>query len=214
LLAQREQTGQRLKQTAQALHVQRLKIAQVLSEDVNQQLQTLLMTGAKFEVRLTPSAKFLPTGHDDVAFYMQTNVGEGMAPLVKIASGGEAARVMLALKTTFARSQKIISIVFDEADTGVSGRVAQAMAKKMQTISQNSQVLAITHLPQVAAVAQHHLLIAKHTAEGRTVTHVTPLRYEERIPAIALMLSGEEITQTARDNAKALLNDAHQGEGA
>lgn len=210
LLHEREQLGQQLKNAAQALHVARDQVARQLADDVNGQLADLLMTGAKFDVRLTPAPKFLASGHDQAAFFIQTNVGEGMAPLVKIASGGEAARVMLALKTTFATSQQIISIVFDEADTGVSGRVAQAMAKKMRTISANSQVLAITHLPQVAAHADHHFFIEKQTLAGRTTTTVKPVTDTQRAEAIALMLSGDTVTQTALENAQALLDDAHK----
>lgn len=193
-----------LRQKAIKLHEVRQQTARRLEHDVNQQLQDLLMNGAEFAVHFEPIEGFIASGSDKVAFYVQTNKGEGMAPLVKIASGGEAARLLLALKTTFTKQQRIVSIVFDEADTGVSGRVAQAIAKKMQTIAQGSQVLAITHLPQVAAAATHHFLIAKTTEQDRTITQVTPLDEEGRIHAIAMMLSGDNMTDTALANARDL----------
>ncbi|MFT8756580.1 DNA repair protein RecN [Leuconostoc pseudomesenteroides] len=193
-----------LRQKAIKLHEVRQQTARRLEHDVNQQLQDLLMNGAEFAVHFEPIEGFIASGSDKIAFYVQTNKGEGMAPLVKIASGGEAARLMLALKTTFTKQQRIVSIVFDEADTGVSGRVAQAIAKKMQTIAKGSQVLAITHLPQVAAAATHHFLIAKTTEKDRTLTQVTPLDETGRIHAIAMMLSGDNVTDTALANARDL----------
>ena len=193
-----------LRQKAIKLHEVRQQTARRLEHDVNQQLQDLLMNGAEFAVHFEPIEGFIASGSDKVIFYVQTNKGEGMAPLVKIASGGEAARLMLALKTTFTKQQRIVSIVFDEADTGVSGRVAQAIAKKMQTIAKGSQVLAITHLPQVAAAATHHFLIAKTTEKDRTLTQVTPLDETGRIHAIAMMLSGDNVTDTALANARDL----------
>ncbi|MCT4382811.1 DNA repair protein RecN [Leuconostoc suionicum] len=195
---------QLLRKKAIKLREARQKVARNLEKNVNQQLNDLLMSGAEFAVHFDPVEGYISSGIDKVEFYVQTNVGEGMAPLVKIASGGEAARLMLALKTTFVKQQHIISIVFDEADTGVSGRVAQAIAKKMLTISTDSQVLAITHLPQVAAAATHHYLISKLTENDRTLTQVAPLDEDGRVHAIAMMLSGDNITETAQANARDL----------
>ncbi|MGQ2287230.1 DNA repair protein RecN [Leuconostoc suionicum] len=195
---------QLLRKKAIKLREARQKVARNLEKNVNQQLNDLLMSGAEFAVHFDPVEGYISSGIDKVEFYVQTNVGEGMAPLVKIASGGEAARLMLALKTTFVKQQHIISIVFDEADTGVSGRVAQAIAKKMLTISTDSQVLAITHLPQVAAAATHHYLISKLTENDRTLTQVAPLDEYGRVHAIAMMLSGDNITETALANARDL----------
>lgn len=195
---------QLLRKKAIKLREARQKVARNLEKNVNQQLNDLLMSGAEFAVHFDQVEGYISSGIDKVEFYVQTNVGEGMAPLVKIASGGEAARLMLALKTTFVKQQHIISIVFDEADTGVSGRVAQAIAKKMLTISTDSQVLAITHLPQVAAAATHHYLISKLTENDRTLTQVAPLDEDGRVHAIAMMLSGDNITETALANARDL----------
>lgn len=193
-----------LRKYAIKLREVRQQVARQLEQAVNQQLSELLMNGAEFAVNFDQIEGFVSSGTDKIEFYVQTNIGEGMAPLAKIASGGETARLMLALKTAFTKQQHIISIVFDEADTGVSGRVAQAIAKKMMTIAANSQVFAITHLPQVAAAATHHFLIAKSTANDRTITSVVALDEPGRERAIAMMLSGDNITQTALANAKDL----------
>ncbi|MBZ6011174.1 DNA repair protein RecN [Leuconostoc gelidum] len=197
-----------LRKQAIKLREVRQKVARGLEQAVNQQLNELLMVGAEFAVHFEQIEGFVSSGTDKVEFHVQTNVGEGMAPLVKIASGGETARLMLAIKTAFTKQQHIISIVFDEADTGVSGRVAQAIAKKMLTIAADSQVLAITHLPQVAAAAAHHFLIAKTTEMDRTVTQVTALDEVGRERAIAMMLSGDNITETALANARDLRKQA------
>ncbi|MGR8830378.1 DNA repair protein RecN [Leuconostoc citreum] len=202
---------QSLRQKAMRLREVRQQVARQLEQDVNQQLSDLLMTGSEFAVHFEPIEGFISSGSDSVEFYVQTNVGEGMAPLVKIASGGETARLMLALKTTFAKQQHIISIVFDEADTGVSGRVAQAIAKKMLTIAADSQVFAITHLPQVAAAATHHFLIAKKTEHDRTITQVSSLDESGRERAIAMMLSGDKVSKTALANAKDLRRQYTKG---
>ena len=202
---------QSLRQKAMRLREVRQQVARQLEQDVNQQLSDLLMTGSEFAVHFEPIEGFISSGSDSVEFYVQTNVGEGMAPLVKIASGGETARLMLALKTTFAKQQHIISIVFDEADTGVSGRVAQAIAKKMLTIAADSQVFAITHLPQVAAAATHHFLIAKTTEHDRTITQVSSLDESGRERAIAMMLSGDKVSKTALANAKDLRRQYTKG---
>ena len=145
-----------------------------------------------------------------MAFYLTTNPGEGMKPLVRVASGGELSRILLALKSIFSRKQGITSIVFDEVDTGVSGRVAQAIAEKISKIALNSQVLCITHLPQVAAVADYQYFIEKAIQEGRTETRVRQLSYEERVTEIARMLSGAEITELTVEHARELLALAHQ----
>ncbi len=143
-----------------------------------------------------------------VEFYIQTNPGEAAKPLAKIASGGELSRIMLALKTIFAKSDGVTSIIFDEVDTGVSGRVAQAIANKISTIATQSQVLCITHLPQVAAMSDHEYLIQKAVADGRTKTTVTPLTQTQRVDEIARMLAGDTVTELALEHASELLKMA------
>ncbi|NLS37531.1 DNA repair protein RecN [Fructobacillus tropaeoli] len=189
---------------AQALTKSRQKVAKKLEKAVNRELADLLMEQAYFEVQFTPVTGFLPSGADKVAFFVQTNQGEGTKPLEKAASGGEASRLMLALKTIFIAQHGLPTVVFDEIDTGVSGRVGSAIAKKMQTIAEKTQVMAITHLPQVAAAATHHFLIEKFNQNDRTVTQVKDLPENQRDEAIAMMLSGNQVTDAALANAKDL----------
>lgn len=198
-------TGEKLSQVRQ-------KAAHRLAKQVHQQLSELYMAKADFEVHFgkqNGKARFTPDGIDEVEFYIQTNPGESMGPLAKIASGGELSRVMLALKTIFAANEGITSIIFDEVDTGVSGRVAQAIADKIRLIAAHSQVLCITHLPQVAAVAQHHFLIKKGVHDDRTTTTVKSLTQKERVNELARMLSGEKITKLTTEHAQELLQMAH-----
>lgn len=201
---------QQLSQLAGKLHTMRVKAASQLERRVHQQLSDLYMDKAVFQVHFksVDQLTFTATGQDNVEFYIQTNPGERLGPLVRIVSGGELSRVMLALKTIFARVEGVTSIIFDEVDTGVSGRVAQAIADKIKLIAANSQVLCITHLPQVAAVAQHHFLISKHLQNKRTVTEVQGLNKQERINELARMLAGEKITKLTREHAEELLEMA------
>lgn len=188
----------------------RKQAAKQIEKDIKQQLNDLYMEKAVFEIKFMDKKDdmFYSNGIDQVEFYIQTNPGEEMGPLAKIASGGELSRVMLALKTIFARSQGVTSIIFDEVDTGVSGRVAQAIAEKIKVIANQSQVLCITHLPQVAAMAQHHLLISKAVQDDRTITSVDGLDEESRIDELARMLAGAEVTPLTVEHAKELLKMA------
>lgn len=192
---------------ATQLHGERQKIASKLAQAILKELKELYMEHTEFEVRFLQSSpeKLTKDGFDQVAFYITTNPGEPLKPLVKVASGGELSRVMLALKTIFSKAQGMTSIVFDEVDTGVSGRVAEAIADKIYQIGVDSQVLCITHLPQVAARANHQYHIVKEVVAGRTETKVTELTVEERIPEVARMLAGSEITPLALQHAKELL---------
>lgn len=202
------ETVTELKQLGKQLTEIRKQAAQRLENQVHQQLRELYMERAVFAVHFAEpdGGRFRSDGLDGVEFYMQTNPGERMGALAKIASGGELSRIMLALKTIFAKSEGVTSIIFDEVDTGVSGRVAQAIADKIKVIAQGSQVLCISHLPQVAAIAQHHFLIQKQVKNNRTMTSVTPLDQSKRIDEIARMLAGEKITKLTREHAKELLS--------
>ncbi|KRK46492.1 DNA repair protein RecN [Dellaglioa algida] len=188
----------------------RKKAALVLQKEVHKQLSELYMDKAIFEVKFETLSQLNNSGQDKVEFYIQTNVGETMGPLAKIASGGELSRMMLALKTIFSKTQGVTSIIFDEVDTGVSGRVAQAIAEKISQIAQNSQVLCITHLPQVAAISEHHYFISKEVIGERTETSIKLLSKEERIQEIARMLAGSEITKLTVKHAEELLNMAQK----
>ena len=189
---------------AKILATKRHKIAQKLEQEIHVQLSELYMDKALFKVKFTP-CDLNAQGMERVEFYIQTNLGEEMGPLAKIASGGELSRIMLALKTIFAQNKGVTSIIFDEVDTGVSGRVAQAIAEKISLIAQHSQVLCITHLPQVAAIADNHYFIYKKVVSQRTETQVVVLDENKRINEIARMLSGSTITELTLEHAKELL---------
>ena len=189
---------------AQDLSDQRHALAQALENEIQQELADLYMDKARFQVRFS-KAKFNREGNEAVEFYISTNPGEDFKPLVKVASGGELSRLMLAIKSAFSRKEGKTSIVFDEVDTGVSGRVAQAIAAKIHKIGQNGQVLAISHLPQVIAAADYQFYIEKISDAHSTVSTVRLLNREERIEEIAKMLAGEDLTEAARQQAEQLL---------
>lgn len=188
----------------------RRRYAKELERAVHQQLRDLYMDKAVFEVHFKQNTTLNRMGADQVAFYIQTNPGEKMLPLVKSASGGELSRIMLALKTMFAKAAGVTSIIFDEVDTGVSGRVAQAMGNKIYTISTKSQVLCITHLPQVAAMSDHHYFIQKQVHDGRTVTTINELNQAQSVSEISRMLSGTAITKLTKEHASELIRLADE----
>ena len=187
-------------QLASARH----NLAQRLEIEIQQELKDLYMDKARFQVQFT-KGKFSREGNESVEFYISTNPGEDFKPLVKVASGGELSRLMLAIKSAFSRKEGKTSIVFDEVDTGVSGRVAQAIAQKIHKIGQNGQVLAISHLPQVIAIADYQFFIEKISNEHSTVSTVRLLTVEERVEEVAKMLAGENVTEAALSQARELL---------
>lgn len=204
----------------EAKHISELRMqyAKQLIDDIHQELKDLYMEKTTFDVVFrkpqgtyddplldgTP-VKLQSNGIDEVEFYISTNPGEPLKPLAKVASGGELSRMMLALKSIFSKHQGVTSIIFDEVDTGVSGRVAQSIAEKIYRVARHSQVLCISHLPQVAAMADTHLFIAKETIDGRTKTTVEALNEEEKINEISRMISGVEITDLTKQHARELL---------
>lgn len=189
---------------AEELSQERHALAKDLEAEIKQELADLYMEKADFQVQFT-KGKFNRDGNEAVEFYISTNPGEGFKPLVKVASGGEISRLMLAIKSAFSRKEDKTSIVFDEVDTGVSGRVAQAIAQKIYKIGSNGQVLAISHLPQVIAIADYQFFIEKRSDENTTVSTVRLLTEEERVEEIAKMLAGSDITEMAREQARELL---------
>ena len=182
----------------------RHNLAQQLEIEIQQELKDLYMDKARFQVQFT-KGKFSREGNESVEFYISTNPGEDFKPLVKVASGGELSRLMLAIKSAFSRKEGKTSIVFDEVDTGVSGRVAQAIAQKIHKIGQHGQVLAISHLPQVIAIADYQFFIEKISNEHSTVSIVRLLTVEERVEEVAKMLAGENVTEAALSQARELL---------
>lgn len=188
----------------------RHQVAQTLAAQIEEELRELYMENAQFQVSITPATTLLETGIDVVEFYISTNKGEPLKPLSKIVSGGELSRITLAMKTIFVKEQAVGTIVFDEVDTGVSGRVAQAIAEKMQYISEFAQVLCITHLPQVASMASTQIHIEKVERQERTLTTLTVLTPAERIQEVGRMLAGEEVTALTKQHAEELLTMAEQ----
>ncbi|KAB2338461.1 DNA repair protein RecN [Cytobacillus depressus] len=185
--------------------------AKTLTKLIHKELKELYMEKTVFEVHFhTDFESFSKNGADRVEFYLSTNPGEPLKPLSKIASGGELSRIMLALKSIFSKHQGVTSIIFDEVDTGVSGRVAQAIAEKIHHVALNSQVLCISHLPQVAAMADTHLYIAKNIKDGRTKTTVKSLNEAEKVKEIGRMISGVEITDLTKEHAKELIQLANK----
>jgi len=201
----------KLAEQASKLTVIRKEYGTQLAEKIMTQLQELYMERAKLIVQVNELSEgtFDQNGADDVIFYISTNIGEPPKPLTKIASGGELSRIMIALKTIFSSTMGITSIIFDEVDTGVSGRVAQAIADKISLISRNSQVLCISHLPQVAAMADHHYYIRKQEEDNRTKTSLTELFNDDRIDEISRMMSGQIVTEKTFQHAKELVELAN-----
>ncbi len=180
-------------------------------EKVTDGLHYLDMPGARFSVDFK-DAPATVTGIDDVEFLFTANEGQQAKPLAKIASGGELSRVMLAIRCVLSDSDEISSLIFDEIDTGVSGRAAQKIARKLYELSRSKQVLCVTHLAQIAACADNHLYIEKTSQEGMTYTKVTSLTYDERVREIARIIGGDIITQTTLNSAKELIDYAKKSE--
>ncbi|RHW48331.1 DNA repair protein RecN [Bombilactobacillus bombi] len=199
---------QLLQKAAQQLSQNRHQTAKHLTQSIERQLKSMYMEKTTFEVRLTPQ-DYTEQGNEVVEFYLRTNPGEQLKPLAKVASGGELARIMLALKTELAQYQPVGTLVFDEIDTGVSGRVAQAIGEKMAQIAQHVQVLCITHLPQVAAVSDQQYLVKKEISRQHTVAAIANLNPQERVDVIAHMLEGTKVTAITRQHAQELLRLAH-----
>ena len=199
-----------LDKLANELTIIRKENALKLSNAIMNELRFLHMEKAQFIVHFEALNHFDANGKDNIAFYISTNVGEPPKSLPKVASGGELSRMMLALKTIFSTSNGITSIIFDEVDTGVSGRVAQAIAEKIAAVSINSQVLCISHLPQVAAMADHQYYIKKQVEHDRTFTTITEMQPQERIEEISRMMSGAEITELTLQHASELIQMANE----
>ncbi|MBB3109191.1 DNA repair protein RecN (Recombination protein N) [Paenibacillus phyllosphaerae] len=206
-------------QIAMSLSELRRGAAHKLAAAIESELKQLQMERTTFRVELLmhkvgDKYKLLANGIDEAVFLIAPNPGEPLKPLNKIASGGEMSRIMLALKTIFASIDKVPTLIFDEVDTGVSGRAAQAIAEKMSRLSRQCQVFSITHLPQVACMADHHYEIRKSIVSERTSTNVTELDHTPRVEELARMLGGVEVTEKTRHHAQEMLDLAEQQKGA
>lgn len=210
---------------AMNLHELRISAAEMLTKEIHKELKGLYLEKADFSIAFDPfltedeeinmknifdkQLRFSKKGLDSLNFLISTNHGEPLKELNKVASGGELSRIMLALKRIFSKHQNVTSVIFDEVDTGVSGRVAQSIAEKIYEISRESQVLCITHLPQVAAMSDNHKLILKHEKADRTATSVEDLEPKKKIEELSRMMTGTELTETARTHGKEMLEQAN-----
>ena len=183
----------------------RTKYAETLSKKINQELKDLEMPNAKFEIKINKTERFCENGIDEVEFMICTNVGEGLKPLTKIASGGEMARIMLAIKNVLADVDEVSTLVFDEIDTGISGIAAQIVGEKLSKIGKKKQVICITHLPQIAANGHTHYRIEKNTSNDRTYTNIKELTFDERIDEIARLIAGNNITEKTIEHAHEII---------
>ena len=189
---------------AEILRKNRMETARSMSERILMELAQLDMPRVQFQVQFT-ELELTSNGADAVVFYMSANAGEALKPMSKVASGGELARIMLAMKNVLAEKDQVNTLIFDEVDTGVSGRAAQKVAEKLRAVAVHKQVLCVTHLPQLAALANTHLLIAKSERDGRTYTSVTPLDLEGRKRELARIIGGANITETTLKSAEEML---------
>ena len=189
---------------AEALRQNRRENAEIMSARILQVLKELDMPRVQFRCQFR-ELELQPNGADAVAFYLSANAGEALKPLSKVASGGELARIMLSMKNVLAEKDQIATLIFDEVDTGVSGRAAQKVAEKLRKLAQHKQVLCVTHLPQMAALADTHMLISKCERDGRTYTSVTPLDTEGRKRELARIIGGTHITETTLKSAEEML---------
>ena len=191
------------------LSQERRRLARELRDHIVSEIQNLQMKDANLEISFKPLDEPTIEGIEFVEFLISPNRGEPLKSLNKIASGGELSRIMLALKSIFVKSRGQTAILFDEVDSGVSGQAAQKMAKKMRDIAQYIQVICISHLPQVASMSDHHLLISKASNADRTITQVKELKDENKIDEIARMISGASVTELTRENAKEMIKQNH-----
>ena len=198
------------KRLAGQISEKRRKAAARLEKEIVHELSELDMDKVKMRIAVHTGAKLASHGFDTVTFEISVNPGEPEKPLSKVASGGELSRIMLALKNVLTAGEDVGMLIFDEIDTGVSGHAAQQIARKLSAIAKKKQTLCVTHLPQIAAMGDHHLRIAKSVREGRSYTDVRPMDRAQRIDEIARLLSGEQISDAARRNAEELLERAGQ----
>lgn len=200
-----EKLKKELTELCRSASLVRKKEAEVLSEEMIRALTDLNFLQVKFEIQVRERADIGADGFDDVEFMISTNPGEEIKSLGSVASGGELSRIMLAIKTVLASRDRIPTMIFDEIDTGISGKTAWRVSEKLGQLSGSHQVICITHLPQIAAMADHSFKIAKSASESRTVTQIYPIEGEEVTDELARMLGGDELTDAVRENARELV---------
>ena len=195
-----------LKKAAFLLNQRRVKMLPDLQKNIEGHLANLGMPFAQFMIEFQPQDNFHDFGNTSVSFLFSANKGSPLLELSKVASGGELSRLMLVLKYISARISDLDTLVFNEIDTGVSGEIASLMGAMMQEMSQNNQLIAISHLPQIASKGDFHLKVIKSVVGEKTVSDVISLSYDQRVDEIARLLSGHEVSAEAFENAKVLLN--------
>lgn len=200
-----DSTVQELEKLCKKASAIRVKEAKKLSADMVKALTDLNFLEVQFEIQVRQKAEYSSGGFDDVEFMISTNPGEPLKSLGSVASGGELSRIMLAIKTVLASRDRIPTMIFDEIDTGISGKTAWKVSEKLAALSSGHQIICITHLPQIAAMADHHYRIAKQAVDKATVTGITELTESESVEELARLLGGEELTDAVRENAKELL---------
>ena len=205
LLNEKEKEQKKLTAYAETLTARRKDTAEQVAEQIQTALRDMEMKDARFYIQIDEKADWTSDGKDKVEFLISANAGESMKPLAKIASGGEMSRVMLALKTVLVDADDIGTFIFDEIDTGVSGRTARKVGEKMHFLGGKRQILCITHLPQIAAMADNHFLIEKESDGAETVTKVTPLTEEGSVVEVARLMGGGDVTETTLAAARELI---------
>ena len=200
----------KLEQAANDLSSKRRKCADLLCSQLIKALVDLNFLDVRFEIHMDQTEQIGPGGKDVVTFYIATNPGEALKPLAAVASGGELSRIMLAVKSVMAQKEEIETLIFDEIDTGISGRTAQKVAKRLSETAKGSQVICISHLAQIVSMADTHYLIEKNAENERTTTHITKLSEEESIREVARLLGGAEITKNVLDTAKEMKDMANR----
>ena len=175
-----------------------------LQSEIEALLGGLNMADAAFEIAVLSTEEYTTSGNDKVEFRFSANRGQGLSPLSKVASGGELSRVMLALKAILARTRNLPSIIFDEIDSGVSGETAGKIGGILRNMGSVMQVMAISHLPQIASLGQHHYKVEKESSNKQTFTRIRKLDEEEQIDELARLLSGDKVSDAARENAREL----------
>ena len=193
--------------SANVLSSKRKELAKILENKIIQQLKDLYLENARFSIDFKTSVNLTNDGLDKIDFLISMNPGQPLQSLSKVASGGEISRLMLGLKVLFSKHFGISTIIFDEVDTGVSGKVARAVGLKMKELSSDIQVISITHLPQVASLADSHYHVSKIAENNTTRTIVNKLNKDEQIQEIAKLLSGDTITSGALENARELIKN-------
>ncbi|PSV30737.1 DNA repair protein RecN [Photobacterium sp. GB-27] len=192
---------------AEKLSKSRQRYAKELDQKISESMHTLSMEHGEFSINITsePERMLSPIGYDSISFLVSTNPGQPLQPLGKVASGGELSRISLAIQVITAQKVETPSLIFDEVDVGISGPTAAIVGKMLRTLGESTQVMCVTHLPQVAGCGHQHMFVAKKTAEGQTETNMRPLTEEDRIAELARLLGGSEITERTLANAKELL---------